>query len=547
MEPRPLPTRAKRHDALDRGPLDVLVVGGGITGAGLGLDLALRGLRTAVVERGDWAAATSSASSRLIHGGLRYLEQFEFGLVRESCLERGLLLRNAAGMVWPERFLFPLHRKHGPGQLKLAAGLGLYTFVSLPRVLGLPRMHGRGRVSEWLPGVEMHGLQGGGSYLDGASDDSRLTLAVVKAALAQGCTCLSRMEMRAIEGGENGAQVELVDRLTGERRTQQAARVVLCGGPFTEALRARAGLSGTWVQPTRGSHILIPRERLPTDGAIIFPSCVDGRVLFLLPWPRYTIIGTTDLDASPDDEVRATEEEVRYLIDSANGLVPRAALTFDDVVSSWAGLRPLLASQTDDPSARSREERVEQEGPIYTIAGGKLTGYRVMAEKLGARVARDLGRGNGSKHSPTRTYLLPGAFERPVQRPGWSTQAPRTDDEALVQAWTRRYAAFQPAVAELCGRVEEGRRALDAETLLGEVDWAVRFEDCLAAEDFLLRRTDLGYGPRERVEGLLGDILERLAGKLAWTAERLAEEERAVRTVLEGLHGWRRPSLARPA
>jgi len=542
--PDPLPTRECRFETLEQGALDVLVIGGGITGAGLALDLQLRGLRTAVVERGDWACATSSASSRLVHGGLRYLEQFEFSLVRESCRERGLLLKNAAGIVWPERFLFPLHAGQSPGRLKLAAGLGLYTLISIPRVLGLPRMHGRRRVCEWLPGVRTGGLLGGGSYIDGASDDSRLTLAVVATALEAGCIALSRVEATAIDGVDSGARIELHDRLGGENRTIDAARVVLCGGPFTEGLRRRAGLEGRWVQPTRGAHILVPRDRLPTDGAAIFASPVDGRVMFLIPWPKYTVIGTTDLDAPPDAAVSASHEEVRYLLDSANGLVLQAELEENDVVSSWAGLRPLLASPADNPSARSREERIDREGSIYTIAGGKLTGYRSMAEKLGARIAADLGRGDAGAHSPTRCHILRGALPSTIGRPSWSDLKSRGKTAPLVHAWRRRYAALLPAVEEFCGRVEAGRQPLDDETLQGEVDWAVRFEDCLGVEDFLLRRTDLGYGRRRAVAAIAEVVLDRLADGLGWTTERRAEEKDLLKRALERIHGWRSPGRA---
>src|SRR6185503_12324060 len=168
-----------------------------------------------------------------------------------------------------------------------------------------------------------------------------------------------------------------------QERTLTPRAVILAGGPFTDGLRERAGLGRGWIRPTRGSHVLVPRERLPTDGAVIFPSPLDGRVMFLIPWPRYTVIGTTDLDTDGESPVRATLAEVRYLLASANGLVPGAELGPADVVSTWAGLRPLLAANGDSPSARSREERVEREGSIYTIAGGKLTGFRSMAERLG--------------------------------------------------------------------------------------------------------------------------------------------------------------------
>ena len=539
----PGPTRAQALAELESSPPDVLVIGGGITGAGLALDLVARGLRAALVERDDWASATSSASSRLVHGGLRYLEQYEFGLVRDSCLERGLLMRNAAGLVWPETFVFPLHRGGPTGLLKLAAGLGLYTLVSIPRALGLPRLHSARTVARRVPGIRAAGLRGGGSYLDGATDDSRLTLSVVLTARARGAVALSRVEALAIENGRSGVSVRLRDRLSGEERTLNARAAILAGGPFTDGLRARAGLARGWIRSTRGTHVLVPRERLPTDGAVIFPSPVDGRVMFLIPWPRYTIIGTTDLDADPEAPVRATRQEVRYLLDSANGLVPAAELGEADIVSSWAGLRPLLATDQDSPSARSREERVEREGSVYTIAGGKLTGYRSMAEGLGARIARDLGLGDFSRHSPTRDLRLRGAFERPVARPAWSaldgTGRANSVEQPFEPAWVRRYAALAPAVREFCRRVEEGHLALDPETLLGEVDWAVRHEDCLAARDFFLRRTDLGYGPRDAVESVTDRVLERMATTLTWSEEKKSAERDELRRALDGLHAWR--------
>ncbi len=541
--PTHLPTRAQRLAELERQPPDVLVVGGGITGAGLALDLATRGIRTALVERDDWASATSSASSRLIHGGLRYLEQFEFGLVRDSCLERGLLLDNAAGLVWPERFVFPIHRGGPTGRLKLAAGLGLYTLVSVPRVLGLPRLLSARSVARAVPGIRVAGLRGGGSYLDGATDDARLTLAVVLSAVARGALALSRMEALALENGKSGASVRLRDRLSGEERTLTARAVVLAGGPRTDGLRARAGLPSGWIRPTRGTHVLLPRERLPTDGAVIFPSPLDGRVMFLIPWPRFTVIGTTDLDAPADAPVRATYPEVRYLLDSANGLVPEAGLGEEHVLATWAGLRPLLAADEDSPSARSREERVEREGAIYTIAGGKLTGYRSMAERLGARIADELGLGDARRHSPTRSLRLRGAFERPVPRPAWSSLdehgRARLPREAVEPAWTRRYAALGPAVGEFCQRSEEGHAPLDPETLLGEVDWAVRHEDCLGACDFFLRRTDLGYGPAASSMAVRARVLERLANALAWPRARLIAEREELERALHSQHAWR--------
>ena len=385
--PEPVPSTA-----------EVLVVGGGVMGAGIALDLATRGLATLLVERGDWAGATSSASSRLVHGGLRYLEQFELSLVRESCLERALLLENAAGLVWPEVFHFPIFRGERVGRAKLIAGLWLYTALATPRALGAPKRRSAAALTARLPLVRTAGLVGGGSYLDAGTDDARLTLAVVQTARREGAVARSRVELLSLEQVAGGVRARLRDHERGEDVEVRAKAAVLAGGPGTDELRGRAGLfdEAPWLAPTRGSHIVLPRQRLPTDGAAIFTSEVDGRVMFLIPWPRHTVVGTTDLEADPSAPPRATGAEVRYLLDSANALCPAARLGADDVVATWSGLRPLLAprrTKSGAPSARSREERIERDGAVFTVAGGKLTGYRSAAEKLGHLLTDALGIG----------------------------------------------------------------------------------------------------------------------------------------------------------
>jgi len=314
---------------------------------------------------------------------------------------------------------------------------------------------------------------------------------------------------------------------------------VLAAGPYTDGLRQRAGLSCVWLAPTRGAHVLVPRARLPIQDAVILPSGVDGRILFLLPWPRYTVIGTTDIDIQGEPELRprATAHEVRYLLDSANGLVPAAALETGDVVSTYAGLRPLLRAEGLGPSARSREERIEREDAIYTIAGGKLTGYRSMAEKLGARIARDLGVGNASKASPTRDLRLSGALKAPVQRRDRSSSL--AADALRQYVWQARYGSHAPDVARLCERASAGGQAWSADTLRGELQWAIEREDCLTAEDFFFRRTDLGLEPRERAEQLVAEVTSAMGAALGWDAERLAAEQTCVLQEIRGRHAWR--------
>ena len=547
----PSPPRSdasSQEDPQTLGSPGVLVVGGGISGAGIALDLAARGIQVTLVERGDWAGATSSASSRLVHGGLRYLEQLELSLVREACLERALLLKNAAGLVWPEEFHFPVFHDSRVGRPKLMAGLWLYTLLSIPRTLGLPHLRSAGYVRRALPGVREAGLAGGGSYLDAATDDARLTLAVVRTARRLGATCLARCELLAAEDHGSGVRARLLDHETGEAFETDAEALVLAGGPDTDALRARIEGGDTaggkaWTEPSRGSHVIVPRERLPTDGAAIFTSEVDGRVMFLLPWPRHTVIGTTDLDHDPSVAPRATGSEVRYLLDSANALVPAAALGERDVISTWSGLRPLLASRTANPSERSREERIERTGSrTWTMAGGKLTGYRAAAEELGARVAQRLGTGLAARRSPTRSLPLVGALGGPVPRPAWS----RLDDMGRVRdldprgvAWDARYGAEAAAVRRTCSAMAGGGVALDQRTLLGELDHAGLVEDCRDLCSFLFRRTDLGLLSPGVADERMEELAVRLGEHRGWDDGRRASEVAAARAELARRQAWR--------
>ncbi len=530
--------------APDAPPVDLLIVGGGVNGTGIARDTAGRGVSVTLAEMGDLAGATSSASSRLVHGGLRYLEHFEFSLVRESCLERALLLDNAAGYVWPESFVFPVRKGDRVGRLKMGAGLWLYTALSLPRALGLPSVLSRDSVAARVPGMDRAGLKGGGAYLDGATDDARLTLAIAKSAAQAGAQTLTRAEVRSIEQNGSGAEIGFTDQLSGAAHTLRARSVILAGGPFTEALRDRASLGGAWISPTRGSHIVIPRDRLPTEGAVILPSSVDGRAMFFIPWARFTIVGTTDLDADASEPVHATAEEVDYLLESANSLVPGARATRDAVQSTWAGLRPLLAADSTSPSARSREERVERDGVIFTIAGGKLTGYRAMAEKLAQRVVEAVGRGERARKSLTRRTRLFRALGQRVQEPAWvRTAGAAPGPLAREHAWTKRYGALAAEVAQACREVSDGERALGAETLLGEVDWAIAREDCLSAVDFFLRRTDLGFDGEGRAAGIRELVVQRMAAGLGWSATEATEARSELDGALDAAMAWRGKSV----
>ena len=511
-----------------------------------------------MIDKDDWGGATSSASSRLVHGGLRYLEHFEFSLVRDSCLERALLLDNAAGFVWPEEFHFPVMRGDRVGATKLMAGLWLYTALATPRALGLPTRRSADAMERRIPGIDRARLKGGGSYIDAATDDARLTLAIRQTAEREGATCLSRIEALSIEDRSSGPIARLRDLETGEEFELATKAVALAGGPSTDALRSlctfQSGQASeaAWTTPTRGSHIVVPRSKLPTDGAVIFTSAVDGRVMFLIPWPNHTVVGTTDIDddaanpkdGSPRARPIATAAEVRYLVDSAAALVPASKLTTDDVISTWAGLRPLLAAPPGKgPSERSREERIERDGNLFTIAGGKLTGYRSAAEKLGHMLTSALGIGVAGKASPTRELRLAGALGGAIPRPAWSRLTPETSQvqglDPLAVAWDARYAARAADVRAFCASRPAGLDNLDERTLWGEVDWAVLNEDARGLVDYLFRRSDVGLGPQHLVAELLPALAERMGQLLDWSHELRAAQIDRAKEELDRRHAWR--------
>ncbi|HET6858933.1 MAG TPA: glycerol-3-phosphate dehydrogenase/oxidase, partial [Streptomyces sp.] len=334
-------------DQLAAEPADLLVIGGGITGAGVARDAAMRGLRAVLVEQNDLGSGTSSRSSRLIHGGVRYLETGDLRLVLEANRERRVLLRIAPHLVWPLPFLFPVHRGDRLSLWRLGAGMWLYDLLASFRNVKMHRMLGKRAVLEAEPMLRERGLRGGARFYDAQCDDVRLVMATARSAMGHGAQVANYMAVRSLErtaGRVTGAEIE--DRLTGDRATVRASVVVNATGPWADRLRTMEDTGAApLLRPTKGVHIIVDRSRLDHRDGIIFLSPIDGRVLFILPWRDLSYIGTTDTDTveSPD-RLTVTPEEVVYLLRSANARFPSARLGLEDVRGAWAGLRPLLAA-----------------------------------------------------------------------------------------------------------------------------------------------------------------------------------------------------------
>ena len=396
--------------------LDVLIIGGGITGAGIARDAALRGLTVALVEQDDFAAGTSSRSSRLIHGGVRYLEHGYLKLVFEASRERRALLRNAPHLVRPLRFTWPVYRGARIPRWKVRAGLALYDTLALFGNVGRHSGLSRAGVLDAEPALKADGLVGGASYWDAATDDSALTLANVLDAREAGAIALNHVSVERLTETDmrvTGAVVR--DGITQHTVTVRAHVVVNATGPWTDSIRRMEDpLSTPAVLGTKGVHIAVPAHRVGNRAAVTMLSPVDGRVMFCLPAGEQTIVGTTDTatNARPE-QVRANRGDVQYLLDSVNGFFPGAALGPRDVIAAWAGIRPLVTrGNSGDPASASREHEITT-GPkgVVAISGGKLTTYREIAEQVTNLVARRVG---NSTPCSTAARALPGARRQPV-------------------------------------------------------------------------------------------------------------------------------------
>jgi len=516
-------------------PVDLLVIGGGITGAAIARDAALRGFRTALVEKGDFGSGTSSVSSRLIHGGLRYLEQYDLHLVLEASRERRVLLRIARHLVHPLPFLFPVYRGARVPAWKLRCGLWLYDLLAAFRNVRLHRWLGRKATLRLEPGLRERDLRAAGLYYDAQTDDARLVLATMRSAAQAGALVASYAEAVSLlkpDGLVRGATVR--DLLGEETRVVRALVVVNACGPWVDAVRRLdAPDADPLLRLTKGAHVAVPRQRLGNTHAVTLTSPIDGRVMFVLPWADsdQSYIGTTDTDedVSPD-EVRATAEDVIYLLRSANAFFPQARLSPNDVVATWAGLRALLRPDGNlAPSQVSREHRItESASGLLTIAGGKLTTHRAMAQELVDRVAARLRALDGRPRAPRPpTHRLP--------LPGGET----TDLEGLIKAAVERgasdatarhlvgtYGSEAAAVLNLVDkdRALGGRIVAGRPELWAEVVHAVEREMAVRLSDVLVRRLHLFYKTRDQAVPASSAVADRLAAALGWDGARRAEE-----------------------
>jgi glycerol-3-phosphate dehydrogenase len=506
---------------------DVLVIGGGVTGCGAALDAATRGLSVALVEKRDFAAGTSSRSSKLIHGGLRYLEQFDIRLVREALHERKLLVEKLAPhLVHSMPLLFPLKRGAWDRVL-MGSGLLLYDgLAGLHPAMPRHRHLTRSGCLRAVPSLRNDAVTGGIRYFDAQVDDARFAVTLAETAAAYGAACASAVEVDGfLHDGERVAGVRARDLEGGEEFEIQARVVVNATGVWTTAMERLAGVeSPLQVRPSKGVHIVVPKARIDSSLALILPT--EKSVLFVLPWSDDWIIGTTDTDWQFGlDHPSATRADIDYLLGHVNAVL-REPLRIDDITAVYVGLRPLVAKAAKDTAEISREHSVQRSAPgLVSIAGGKFTTYRIMARDVIDVAARELPFGV----APSRTEDIPllgavGSAEAPSRARLHSGAAGLT--AVQIQHLVRRYGTLTLRVLDLIAEDPALASPLaGAETYLAaEVRHATVFESALHVDDVLTRRTHIAFEAADRGRLAVEDVARLMAPDLGWDDAGVARE-----------------------
>ncbi|MCS5732627.1 glycerol-3-phosphate dehydrogenase/oxidase [Herbiconiux daphne] len=522
--------RAAAIEALKSKELDILVVGGGIVGTGSALDAVTRGLRVGMVEARDWASGTSSRSSKLVHGGIRYLEQLDFRLVREALIERGLLLqRIAPHLVKPVRFLYPLN-KRVIERAYIGAGMLLYDIFSYSggRPPGVPhhRHLSRRQVQTLMPSLSKDALIGGITYYDAQVDDARYVASVARTAASYGAHVASRVQVDGfIKVGERVVGVHAHDLESGEKFDIRAKQVVNATGVWTDDTQAMVGERGQFkVRASKGIHLVVPRDRFQGKSGLLLRT--EKSVLFVIPWGRHWLIGTTDTDWHLDKaHPAATAADIDYLLEHVNKVLA-VPLTREDVEGVFAGLRPLLAGESEQTSKLSREHLVAHSVPgLVVVAGGKWTTYRIMAkDAIDAAVSALDGK---ISPSVTQDIALLGAEG---YQAAWNKRAKIARRFGVhtvrIEHLLNRYGTLTDELLDLIAERPELAEPLPgADDYIGaEVVYAASHESALHLDDVLARRTRISIEAWDRGVSA-APVAARLMGEvLGWDEERIQHE-----------------------
>lgn len=522
--------------------LEVLVVGGGITGSGVVLEATARGYRAGLIEKADFCSGTSSKSTKLAHGGIRYLAHFDFALVYEGLIERGRMIRNAPHLVKPLGFVLPLYKENKrpmdvpfvpPGGIGLSwimqAGLALYDVMS--GRLGI-KMHRRISTKNALtlaPCLKTEGLNSSFIYYDGQTDDTLLTMTVLRTAAQHGALLANYAELIGFEQAENGGiKAALVrDTINNDEYRIPVGTVINAAGVFAGRVESMAGTSKISIKPAKGVHLTVPREAVKLDEyAVVLPETPDGRLLFMVPWNTRVTIGTTDTKGGDIDQPLANDDDIDYLLRTTN-LYMRTRLTRDDIISSWAGYRPLISPANGGNGDTSKLSRthVVMDGPggMVTIVGGKLTTYRRMAEDTIDHVAKR--RGKAITH-PTQNMPLDGAVGAQAANAAVDAAAQPYGWNADVVKRLKQYGSEAHKLLTLCAEDVALAQPIvpDLPYIMAEVVYACRYEMAMQLDDMITRRLHLNFEDWSRGIKPSPAIAQVMAGELGWSISETAAQ-----------------------
>ncbi len=472
--------REQTLESLCSQTLDVLVIGGGIVGSGVARDAAMRGLKVGLVEQYDFAFGTSSRSSRLLHGGLRYLAQGHLRQVREASMEKRVIHRIAPHLADPLPFIFPTRKSRQWPLWKLSIGVKLYDALCGRRNLGKSSTLGREAVFKLLPGLERKGVTGAVRYFDGFTNDARLVIDTLRSAANSGALLANYVCFDGATRNNELWHCRVIDRLAGRLLAIETAQVVNATGPWSDKIAH----SATHLRLTKGVHLVIDRRRLPIPEAVAMTA--GSRILFAIPWGQRVILGTTDTDYDgPLESPHCNANDVRYILDVVDTYFPQAKIVPADVIAAWAGLRPLLADPHGNPSDISRRHEIKMNEPgWWDVAGGKLTTYRLMAQQTVDRIVDCIVKHGGHHAQPCRTATEPLLAKS--QTDGLSVLVPPEITQRAVRHFCRN-------------------------------EWARNLEDVM------VRRTSWRYYHKNH-EQIARQILPWVADELGWDAERAQAE-----------------------
>jgi glycerol-3-phosphate dehydrogenase len=510
-------------ESLAHDEFDILVIGGGVTGAGAVLDAASRGLKVALVEARDLASGTSSRSSKLIHGGLRYLEQYDFKLVREALHERELMVSSLSPhLVKPVGFLYPLHEKL-KDRTYVGAGLALYDVLrGFQRALPWHKHLSGKKIAEIAPSLRQDIVTGAVKYYDAQVDDARHTMTIIRTAARHGATIATRVEVEdLIKDGKRVVGATVIDTVTGKKIKVSAKAVVMCAGIWSDEMHQRFGLkAGYGVTMSKGVHIVVPGHAIKSNTGIILKTAIS--VLFLIPWGDKWIVGTTD---TPYDGDRAhpyaTTEDVQYILDQANKVLD-PQLKREEIIGVYAGLRPLVANTKGSATTKlSREHTTDRSAPGFvSIAGGKYTTYRVMGKDAVDLAVTDLRRVVNS--SCTEKLPLVGAdgYYALTQQSAQIAAQYGIDEKSVIHL-LNRYGSLISEVLELITEDKKLAKPLaeGLPYLKAEIVYAATHEGAMSVDDVISRRTRLAFEAPQAGINLVDDIAALIAPALGWGAK----------------------------